>query len=93
MRSLRFPNAALLPRKHEGGNESGGTCFTARSRTFIGSSMKSMRSCKPCGCLPFATAQGARSKRLNWCSLCTRPLAEVGELAWDCRFGRNNYAE
>jgi len=27
MRSLRFPNAALLPRKHEGGNESGGTCF------------------------------------------------------------------
>jgi len=46
MRSLRFPNAALLPRKHEGRNESGGTCFTARSRMFIGSSMKSMRSCK-----------------------------------------------
>jgi len=44
-----------------------------------------------CGCLPFAKAQGAKSKRLNWCSLCTRPYAEVGELPWDCRFGRNNY--
>ena len=62
MRSRRIPTAALLPQKLEGRSESCGTCFTARSRTFIGSFMKSMNGGKRCGCSRSATARDGGSK-------------------------------
>src|ERR1700675_4308604 len=88
MRSHRIPIAALLPRKLERRSENCGTCFTARSLTFIASSTKSMKGGLRCGCSRFATAQGESSNHPISCRIEISSHESTHKLRgrWECRY-------